>query len=457
MHYIREMSDLYRDPKTGGSQSLTIRLPLMPRFIFIASRAENYEHVLKKNFDNYPKGPVFHENFADLLGDGIFNADGHTWQIQRKTASHMFAHSVLRETMHPIFLRHAEDVSRVVARAAEAGAAVDWHDLMHRFTLDSIGEIAFGVHVGSLQNPEIPFARAFDEVQNILMQRFLNPAYRVTEVFTGQRWRLQRSVQVLGDFCSALIRQRRASGDYLVKDDVLSRFMRMKDEDGKFVALDNEALLRDVVLNFIIAGRDTTAQLLSWTLRELTRAPAAERRMVEEILRDVPASASEPSFERVSTHSRHLVYTRAVLHEALRLNPSVPKDAKQAVRDDTLPDGTPIAAGSLVVYLPLLICREKALWGPDADQFRPERWIRDDGTLRVEDPFKYPVFNAGPRTCLGLEMAMQEATSLLAILFRNFSFPPADPSKPLPDWGLALTLPMDRPFLVAPQFRSSKA
>jgi cytochrome P450 len=195
--------------------------------------------------------------------------------------------------------------------------------------------------------------------------------------------------------------------------------------------------------------------MLSWTLRELVQCPEVEERMVAEIVRDVPLAVSEPSYDRVCTHSRHLVFTRAVLHEALRLNPSVPKDAKQAVEDDVLPDGTKIAAGTLVIYTPMLICREPALWGKDANAFRPDRWIRDDGSLRVEDPYKYPVFNAGPRTCLGFEMAMQEAATLLAVLFRHFSFLPADPAKQLPDWGLALTLPMDRPFLVRPTYRTT--
>jgi cytochrome P450 len=134
-----------------------------------------------------------------------------------------------------------------------------------------------------------------------------------------------------------------------------------------------------------------------------------------------------------------------VLFEALRLNPSVPIDIKQAVADDELPDGTRIAAGSLVAYPPLMMCREPLEWGPDADTFRPERWIKADGSLRIEDQFKFPAFNAGPRTCLGREMAIQEAATLFATIFRLFRFELADGAK-YPSWGFALTLPMESPF-----------
>lgn len=116
--------------------TFTFRAIGMPRYVVI-TRPETVRHVLKDKFDNYVKGPVFHEILKDLLGDGIFNTDGKAWYVQRKTASHMFSHKVFTEIMEPVFLRHGDAVVSHLGRAAAAGSQLDMQDLFFRFTLDS--------------------------------------------------------------------------------------------------------------------------------------------------------------------------------------------------------------------------------------------------------------------------------------------------------------------------------
>ena len=98
-------------------------------------------------------------------------------------------------------------------------------------------------------------------------------------------------------------------------------------------------------------------------------------------------------------------YLHAALTESLRLYPSVPADFKQAVEADYLPTGQYVPRGTKVMYVIYAMGRMESVWGPDACQYRPERWLDDDGNFRHESPFTFPAFNAGPRLCLGKEMA----------------------------------------------------
>ena len=120
---------------------------------------------------------------------------------------------------------------------------------------------------------------------------------------------------------------------------------------------------------------------------------------------------------------------QAFLQETLRLHPPVPKDVKQAVKRDILPDGTHVPAGSLVVFVPYVMGRSKSLWGDDVLDFVPERWLPPRMPGRGPDAYTFPVFQGGARTCLGKNMAYFEAATLLAMLLQRFTFHMPDGAK----------------------------
>lgn len=422
-----------------------------PRFIFTAD-PRVIQHVLRDNFDNYVKGPMVYSNLASLLGHGIFTSDGAQWKAQRRAASHMFSLRQFRETIMTAFLRHAPELTAILDEAAaqpppaskgssralssNGEVEVDMQSLYFRFTLDSIGDIAFGDSIGSLRDAELPFSKAFDLAQSIVEHRFLSPLWQVTELFDGSRRQLNDSVAVLNDYAFDLIKRRRNAGDYDSRGDVLSRFMAMKDDDtGQPLYLHDDAYLRDVVMNLMIAGRDTTAQALSWATLLLTMQPQASLKLRAEadalFGSPQPTSISSAGSTLPPLRSdgvtydaveRGLIYTQAVVLETLRLYPSVPKDLKQAVADDVLPDsaGTVIRRGDIIAWAPFATGRSQAVWGADAGEFKPERMIHPDGSLAKPSAFKFPSFNAGPRTCLGQQMALVEASFVLALLLHRY-------------------------------------
>jgi len=202
----------------------------------------------------------------------------------------------------------------------------------------------------------------------------------------------------------------------------------------------SEDYLRDLVLNFLIAGRDTTAQALSWTIYCLSTHPDVETKVRREIV-DI-CGVRGPSYEDLP----RLKYLDAVINEVLRLYPSLPIDSKVALSDDVLPDGTFVPRGTIVDYDIYCMGRDRSIWGEHASMFLPERWLE---MKQAPGSFEYPVFNAGPRECLGRKLAMVEAKTCLAMLIPQMSFKLAVPSEQIsPDVQLTLGMASGLPCFV---------
>ncbi|MCL7041901.1 hypothetical protein MKW94_009756 [Papaver nudicaule] len=210
-----------------------------------------------------------------------------------------------------------------------------------------------------------------------------------------------------------------------MKKDILSRFIASNVTDPKY--------LRDIILNFIIAGRDTTAATLSWFLYRLCKHPHIQETIAQEVREatklkdnmsfgDFAASMTEEAIGKMQ-------YLHAALSETLRLHPAVPMDPKICFSDDTLPDGFDVKKGDMVAYVPYAMGRMKFIWGDDAEVFRPERWLNNDGVFQNESPFKFTAFQAGPRICLGKEFAYSQMKIFSAVLLRFFRFKLVDQTK----------------------------
>jgi len=138
---------------------------------------------------------------------------------------------------------------------------------------------------------------------------------------------------------------------------------------------------------------------------------------------------------------RGMHYLHAAISESMRLYPPVAVNTRRCGRDEFLPDGTFAGRGWQVSYSAYAMERVAELWGGDCEEFRPERWLDGGGAFRPESPFKYPVFHAGPRTCLGREMAYVQMKSIVACVFERFTLPFAG-GEGKPGLVLAVTLRM---------------
>ncbi|KAL2920132.1 hypothetical protein HK105_200198 [Polyrhizophydium stewartii] len=386
---------------------------------FLVSDPKSVEYVLRTNFDNFVKGKFFDVRMHELLGSGIFNSDGEHWRIQRKSAATIFTTRGFRLYVETIFANEMKMLAAKLQDAAASGKTIDMQTHFFRFTLDSFGLIGFGTELNTMSKESVPFAVAFDRIQNIINYRFTSPFWWIEELLNFSAYRqFQEDRKLIRSFGQSIISQRRAEPEEIrsKRSDLLTLLMSMTIDDAGRKYTDDE--LCDHVLNFIIAGRDTTAQALSWTFYRLSLNPEARQKLVAEIDATL-GDATYPTYEQV----KGMKYANAVFSEALRLSPSVPKNGKTAVNDCVLPDGTPIPAGAQVGWYTYGMARNPAVWGPDAEEFRPERWLNE----RIRTQYENMSFNAGPRICLGKALAELEGVFVLVSILRLFDVEAVDP------------------------------
>lgn len=179
----------------------------------------------------------------------------------------------------------------------------------------------------------------------------------------------------------------------------------------------SDAFLRDITVNFLLAGRDTTAQTLLWNTFFVSQSPGVEARLLQELKElgvvDVPADAELLN---------RMAYHKQVLNETLRVIPPVPLEGREALADDVLPNGVFVPKGWIVAYMGPMYHRNKELWGADADLYDPDRWSADRKAsvccwvaralnAAAQDairPYQFLAFHGGEQRCLGQVMAYQE-------------------------------------------------
>ncbi|KAI7992835.1 Cytochrome P450 94A2 [Camellia lanceoleosa] len=417
------------------------------RRVFTANPS-NVQHMLKSNFHIYQKGPIARVHVWDLLGDGIFNVDGENWKFQRQVASHEFNTKSLHKFVETVVETELSDRLIPIFFAAPANKTVlDLQDILQRFAFDNICKIAFGHDLAYLQ-PSVPqekFAVAFETAVLLSSQRsnVIHPVYWKIKQFLdiGSEKQLRISVNEVQEFAKELIKEKKqelGEKSSLESVDLLSRFLSSGHSDENFVT--------DIVISFILAGRDTTSAALTWFFWLISSHPDMEN----EILKEINDKSDAASFEEV----KDMVYIHASLSESMRLYPPVPVDGKQAMEDDVLPDGTVVKKGTRVIYHPYAMGRSEKLWGSDWAEFRPERWLetRDaevgKWSFVARDPYTYPVFQAGPRICLGKEMAFLQMKRVVSGVLRRFRVVPAFEEGVEPEFISYLTSKMKGGFPV---------
>ncbi|OEL27464.1 Cytochrome P450 94B3 [Dichanthelium oligosanthes] len=395
----------------------------------VTANPVNVEHILKAKFGNYPKGKPFTEVLGDLLGGGIFNVDGEQWRAQRKLVSHEFTARALREQVGAAL--EAEARARLVPAldaAAATGGEVDVQELLRQFAFNVICRVSLGADPGEeMALPLSRLAAAFDAAAAIIARRGAAPVAAVWKakraLGVGSERRLREEVEVIYDTITELIRgRRRKRPARRAGDDLVSRMA---------AAGYGDEAIRDMVISFIMAGRDTTSSALTWFFWLMTR----HRDVEDEVLGEIESrTCGHDSGDGVVVGldldgSRKMHVLHAALCETMRLYPPVAWDSKHAAEADVLPDGTRVERGDRVTYFPYGMGRMETIWGADASEFRPRRWLQALAQDESVSPFKFPVFQGGPRTCLGKEMAFLQMKFVVSAMLRRFELRAVDENR----------------------------
>ncbi|MCL7052268.1 hypothetical protein MKW94_020809 [Papaver nudicaule] len=414
---------------------------------------ENVKHILKTQFSIYPKGGISTSILSDFLGTGIFNIDGDGWKFQRQLSSHEFNTKSLRKFIEDVVKTEVSDrLLPMLSTTAEQNSVLDLQDILQRFAFDNICKISFGYDPAYL-SPSLhktEFASAFEEATEISGRRFgsvIPVVWKVKRFLNiGSQKKLKQATLKVRQYARDLILQKKQDNkdkSSLEATDLISRFIRDERLDDDFVI--------DMVISFILAGQDTTSAALTWFFWLVSCNPKVE----QEILKEISQTSEEPGYNDV----KDMVYIHASLCESMRLYPPVPADGKEAASDDVLPDGTTIKKGMSVTYSPYAMGRMENLWGSNWNEFKPERWLeieKETGKLHfmAKDSYTYPVFQAGPRICLGKEMAFLQMKMIVVEILRRFRVVPAEGDGFEPVFVSYLTSKMKGGFQVKIQQRN---
>jgi cytochrome P450 len=383
--------------------------------------------IFLDNVGNYPKSEIMLRMLRPAVGDSLFTSEGDAWRRQRRTVAPVFAQRNVT-ALAPVMTATAE---RTAERLARSGGRAEMVSEMLSATFDVICDVALSGR------------EHFDvELYGQAIVRYMETVGRasVLDFLHVPNW-MPRPGAVLGRgsvrtmhamVSRAIEERRRAIAGRAVAagtgaaDDLLDHMLKAEDaETGR--RMTPEELLHNMQF-FIVAGHETTALALSWSLLLLAGDPAAQERASAEAraaLGDAPAGAG---------HIAATPYVGQVIEEALRLYPPVALLARNVRRPDLLAGRRVLPNDTL--FLPIFALHRHRMWWDDPDVFDPGNFAPEKAAAR--DRYLYLPFGAGPRVCVGANFAMMQAHIILATLLARFRFAPGDGPPPVPTMSMTL-------------------
>ncbi len=401
-----------------------VQFPIPTPPTYLLTHPDAARRVLQTNHRGYGKATVQYSRLALVTGYGLLAADTEQWRGQRKAVQPAFhPSSVAAVADHTV-----DAVDRMLLRWewAPPGAVIDVDDEMMRTALEIVGSSLFGT---DLQGDSVALVQATQDGLREVVERARNPLAPPTWIPTPGNVRLNRAVARLNRAVADILKQRRAQPRPTEPADMLDWLLA---EDAM-----DAGELRDQIVTFIVAGHETVASALTWAWYLLGVYPEYAEKLAVEA--DEVFGDRRPRFDDLP----RLGWASAVYDETLRLYPPGWLITRKAVADDEVL-GHHIPAGSLIVISPFLIHRHPAS-GPDSELFEPGRFL---GEAPPRQSGAYLPFGAGPRLCIGREMARAEGALVLSMAAQRFRLQPTSTrpmeAKPLvmlkPRGGLHMTL-----------------
>ncbi|KAJ7736572.1 cytochrome P450 [Mycena maculata] len=403
---------------------------------------DHIKQILAGDFSNYEKGKRFQYGMESVLGTGVFNSDGEMWKFHRAMTRPFFSRD--KVSHFDIFDHHADAVIAIMKERMRGGYSIDFQDIIGRFTMDSATEFLFGCCVDSLK-ANIPYApdvlfpppqsrgeqaerankfiEAFNEAMQAIAEReilgYIWPLYEIFRDTTAEPMKIVSAF--LDPIIRSAVEKKQTAGALAAEKTGEIEAETLLDE--LLQSTSDPKVLKDETLNILLAGRDTTMHVTTMVIYFLSMYPDVCTRLREEILTHV-GPTRRPTYNDI----KDMKYLRAVINESMRLYPSVPFNVRDCINATTWPSPDPndkpiyVPASTKVPYAVFFMHRRRDLWGPDAEEFSPERFL--DERLKkylLNNAFQFLPFNAGPRICLGQQFAYNEMSFMLIRLLQSFS------------------------------------
>jgi cytochrome P450 len=400
------------------------------RSSFILNTPDAIKHVLVDNYENYSRTPAGIRVLRPILGRGVLIAEGRAWKHQRRTLAPAFTPRAVG-TLIPHMVGAIDET--VAKLKAASNASVDLREVMQRMTLEIAGRtmFSFGMdkHGATLRDFVMEYGERLARPHFLDMLLPLN--WPSPQDLSRARFRKRWT-----KFVAQLMAERRAAGKKAGAPprDLFDLMGEARDPETGLAF--NDEQLGDEVATMILAGHETTATALFWSLYLLALDPATQEQVAAEA-REAVANGG-PELDR-------LKFTRAVLDETMRLYPPAFLIARAAAGPDVVA-GLAVRKRDVILISPWLLHRHEKLW-QDPNVFMPQRFMAPS----APDRFAYLPFGVGPRICIGAHFALVEATLALAEIIGAFRVTLLDKAPVMPV-GVVTTQPDRSPmFAISPR------
>jgi unspecific monooxygenase len=401
------------------------------RSSFILNTPDAIRHVLVDNHENYTRTPTAYRVLRPVLGEGLLISEGRAWKHQRRTLAPAFTPRAVMPLVPHMIAATDETIAKL---QAVSGEPVDLREAMQRMTLEIAGRTMFSFEMGRHGPALRDFVMEYGErlARPHLLDLLLPMGWPSPQDFARARFRKRWT-----HFVGQLMTERRAAGknEGAPPRDLFDLMGAARDPETGEAFTDEH--LGDQVATMILAGHETTATALFWSLYLLALDPATQ----EELATEVAGAAVNggPDIER-------LKFTRAVVDETMRLYPPAFLIARAAAGSDTIA-GMPVRKNDVILIAPWLLHRHEKLWR-EPNAFMPSRFVPP---APPPDRFAYLPFGVGARVCIGAHFALVEATLALAKLIGAFRVELLDQAPVIPV-GVVTTQPDRSPmFRITPR------
>ncbi|KAL4575407.1 hypothetical protein LXL04_022250 [Taraxacum kok-saghyz] len=430
LHQVHDLATTYLT-QNGGT--FMFRGPWFAKMdMLITTDPSDIQHILSKNFSNYPKGEKFRKLF-DVLGDGIFNADGHIWEIQRKTTMSLFKQPNFQHVFEAIVWNKVErGLLPVLESVCKQGKEMDLQETFQKFTFDTICKLLLDHDPQSLSLDRhcLPCEKAITDIQEGIFYRHLMPPiiWKLQQLLgMGNEKKLSEACNVIDQFIyKGLARVQNESNNIESEhgqENVgigASLIREFKDQSGSLG--DPNKFLRDTIDMFFTSNSMqfmlSLGTTLSWFFYLVAKNPIVEEKIREEIHTFMGLKVNDQKWS--SKELGKMVYLHGALCETLRLYPPVPFNHKIPLQPEVLPSGHKVSQNTKIILYYYGMGRMKNIWGKDYMEFKPERWILKEGRIKHEPSYKFPAFNSGPRTCLGKDMSFTQLQIVASTIMYHY-------------------------------------
>ncbi|KAE9239607.1 hypothetical protein PF004_g7873 [Phytophthora fragariae] len=433
-------------------------IPGRPATIVLSS-PELFEDVLKTQDDVFLRGPSGQYISYDLFGNGMVITDGDLWFYHRKTASHLFSMQMMKDVMEATVREKLEGFLDVLDTYHTRGKPFSIKQELSHFTMDAIAKIGFGLDMDTLKNSpdreeDHEFLEAFNQGSVAFGVRIQSPLWLWgLKKFLNIGWEkiLMDNTKIMHQFINQVILDSMnkkadlaAKGEKMVARDLVTLFTesKLRQTEEMHIEDDDATIMRDMVMTFVFAGKDSTAHSMGWFIVNMNRYPGVLKKIREEMKEKLPGLLTGEIKVPTQEQIRDLVYLEAVVKENIRLHPSTGFIVREAMQDTTLVDGTFVEKGQTLMVSSYCNARNEKTWGKDALEFKPERMIDPEtGKLRVLSPYVFSGFGSGQHVCIGQKFAQMEIKMAMATLFSKFDIKTVEDPWEL-TYEFSLTIPV---------------